>query len=89
MPQGVVRELAFTGEPLPAERAKSLGLVNEIFETHEEVVAAALKIRKIVSIHRWLSLLQRRRSITRAIIRFMIPSNIASIYNLRSLTPRN
>ena len=44
MPQGVVRELAFTGEPLPAERAKSLGLVNEIFETHEEVVAAALKI---------------------------------------------
>lgn len=51
MPLGVVRELAFTGEPLPAERAKSLGLVNEIFETHEEVVTAALKMARKIAEH--------------------------------------
>ncbi|SEL72918.1 enoyl-CoA hydratase [Roseateles sp. YR242] len=43
MPLGLVKELAYTGRRLPASRALSAGLVNEVFETHEACVAAALQ----------------------------------------------
>ncbi len=42
IPEGWVRELAYTGGRLPAQRAKEIGLVNEVFDTHEAVVAHAL-----------------------------------------------
>jgi enoyl-CoA hydratase len=42
IPEGWVRELAYTGRRLPAQRAKEIGLVNEVFENHEAVVAHAL-----------------------------------------------
>jgi len=43
VPLGVVKELAYTGRRLPAQRALTYGLVNEIFDTQEEMVAAALQ----------------------------------------------
>ena len=43
VPLGVVKELAYTGRRLPAQRALAYGLVNEVFETQEAMVAAALK----------------------------------------------
>ncbi|WP_233245065.1 enoyl-CoA hydratase-related protein, partial [Caulobacter sp. HMWF009] len=42
IPEGWVRELAYTGRRLPAGKAMAIGLVNETFDTHEEVVAHAL-----------------------------------------------
>ncbi|MDP1630765.1 MAG: crotonase/enoyl-CoA hydratase family protein [Caulobacter sp.] len=42
IPEGWVRELAYTGRRLPAARAREIGLVNEVFDTHEAVVAHAL-----------------------------------------------
>jgi enoyl-CoA hydratase len=42
IPEGWVRELAYTGRRLPAARAREIGLVNEVFETHEQVVEHAL-----------------------------------------------
>lgn len=39
IPEGWVRELAYTGRRLPAARAKELGLVNEVFDTHEALLA--------------------------------------------------
>jgi enoyl-CoA hydratase len=39
IPEGHVRELAYTGRRLPAARAKEIGLVNDVFETHEALVA--------------------------------------------------
>ncbi len=42
IPEGWVRELAYTGRRLPAHRAREIGLVNEVFDTHEAVVAHAL-----------------------------------------------
>jgi enoyl-CoA hydratase len=42
IPEGWVRELAYTGRRLPAHRAREIGLVNEVFDSHEEVVAHAL-----------------------------------------------
>ena len=39
IPQGWVREMAFTGRRLSAQKAKEIGLVNEVFETHEALLA--------------------------------------------------
>jgi enoyl-CoA hydratase len=42
IPEGWVRELAYTGRRLPAQKAKEIGLVNELFDTHEELIAFTL-----------------------------------------------
>jgi enoyl-CoA hydratase len=42
IPEGWVRELAYTGRKLPAARAREIGLVNEVFDTHEALVEHAL-----------------------------------------------
>jgi len=42
IPQGWVREMAYTGRRLPAAKAKEIGLVNEVFETHDEMVGQVL-----------------------------------------------
>jgi len=42
IPEGWVRELAYTGRRLPAQRAREIGLVNEVFDTHEALVEHAL-----------------------------------------------
>ena len=38
IPQGWVRELAYTGRRLPAARAREIGLVNAVFDTHEALL---------------------------------------------------
>jgi enoyl-CoA hydratase len=42
MPLAIVKELAYTGRRLPAARALAHGLVNEVFETQEQALAAAM-----------------------------------------------
>ena len=42
IPEGWVRELAYTGRRLPAEKAKAIGLVNEVFDSHEALVEHVL-----------------------------------------------
>jgi enoyl-CoA hydratase len=44
IPEGVARELAYTGRRMPAARAKEVGLVNEVFATQDEMLAAVLTI---------------------------------------------
>jgi enoyl-CoA hydratase len=44
IPDGVAREMAYTGRRLPAARAVDVGLVNEVFATHTEMVEAVLGI---------------------------------------------
>ena len=43
IPLGVVKELAYTGRRLPAQKALGYGLVNEVFDTQESMLAAAMK----------------------------------------------
>jgi enoyl-CoA hydratase len=43
LPQGLVRELAYTGRRLYAPRAHQLGFVNEVFETHEAMLKAVME----------------------------------------------
>ncbi len=42
IPEGWVRELAYTGRRLSAQQAKEIGLVNEVLADHDAVVAHAL-----------------------------------------------
>jgi enoyl-CoA hydratase len=49
IPEGWVRELAYTGRRLPAARAKEIGLVNEVFETHEELLAFVLETAREIA----------------------------------------
>ncbi|HJU31611.1 MAG TPA: enoyl-CoA hydratase-related protein [Hyphomicrobiaceae bacterium] len=42
IPEGWVRELAYTGRRLPAEKAKAIGLVNEIYPDHATMLDAVL-----------------------------------------------
>ena len=42
IPLGIVKELAYTGRRLPAQRALACGLVSEVFDTQEAMVEAAL-----------------------------------------------
>ena len=49
IPQGMVRELAYTGRRLPAHRAKEIGLVNEVYDSHDELVAAVLATAKEIA----------------------------------------
>ncbi|MES2938011.1 MAG: enoyl-CoA hydratase-related protein [Pseudomonadota bacterium] len=43
VPLGVVKEMAYTGRRLPAAKALGYGLVNEVFDTHQAMLEAALK----------------------------------------------
>ena len=50
IPDAVMRELAYTGDRLGAERAERLGFVNGLFDSHEALLAGALAVaRKIAS----------------------------------------
>lgn len=44
IPDGVARELAYTGRRMPAERAREVGLVNEVYETQAEMLEAVREI---------------------------------------------
>jgi enoyl-CoA hydratase len=49
MPEAVVKELAYTGRRLKADKALMYGLVNEVFETNEEMLAAAMQCAKEIA----------------------------------------
>jgi enoyl-CoA hydratase len=42
VPDGIAREMAYLGRRLPAQRAYEIGLVNEVFDDHESLVAGVL-----------------------------------------------
>lgn len=43
IPEGIAREMAFTGRRLPATRAREVGLVNEIYANQDVMLAAVLE----------------------------------------------
>ncbi len=49
MPQGWVRELAYSGRRLPARKAREIGLVNEVFATQEAMLAHVMALAKEIA----------------------------------------
>jgi enoyl-CoA hydratase len=49
IPEGWMRELAYTGRRLTAAKAKEIGLVNEVFDTHEALVAHVMETAREIA----------------------------------------
>jgi len=49
IPLAVVKELAYTGRRLPAAKAQDYGLVNEVFDTPEATLAAAMQCAREIA----------------------------------------
>lgn len=49
IPEAVAKELAYTGRRLPAARALVLGLVNEVFDTPQAMLAGAMQIAREIA----------------------------------------
>jgi enoyl-CoA hydratase len=49
IPEGVARELAFTGRRMPAQRAYEVGLVQEVYADHDSLVAGALETAREIA----------------------------------------
>jgi enoyl-CoA hydratase len=49
LPQGIVRELAYSGRRLMAKKAQDLGFVNELFDTHEQMLAHVMELAREIA----------------------------------------
>ncbi len=49
VPEGWVKEMAYTGRRIDAAKAKELGLVNDVFDTQEECFAHVMKAAKEIA----------------------------------------
>ena len=49
IPEGKVRELAYTGRRMPAEEALEAGLVNKVYENHEEMVSGLKEMAAVIA----------------------------------------
>lgn len=51
IPEGWVRQMAYTAERLPAAKAKEIGLVNEVFDTPEALLQGVMEIAGRIAAH--------------------------------------
>lgn len=49
IPEGWVKQMAYTGERLKADKAKEINLVNEVFDTQEEMMAHVMSVAKDIA----------------------------------------
>jgi len=49
IPEGICRELAYTGDRMSAQRAKEVGLVNEVYADHETLLNEVLEIAQRIA----------------------------------------
>ena len=49
IPEGVCRELAYTGRRMPAAEAKAVGLVNEVYDDHEALLDGVHEVARTIA----------------------------------------
>ena len=64
IPEGIARELAYTGRRMGAEEAKNIGLVNAVFDTHEELLAGVMEIAREITKKAPIAIYGSKRLIT-------------------------
>ncbi len=66
IPEGVARELAYTGDRMPAQRALEVGLVNQVFDDHDSLVNGTLEIAARIASHSPLAIWGTKEAINYA-----------------------
>jgi enoyl-CoA hydratase/carnithine racemase len=66
IPEGWARQLAYTAERLPAAKALEIGLVNQVFDSHEALLEGVMKIARTIAAHSPLAVAGSKRMITYA-----------------------
>ena len=66
IPHGIMREMAYTGQPLPARRAKEIGLVNEVYPDQATMLEAVMKIARDIAKNSPLAVTGTKEMITYA-----------------------
>lgn len=51
IPEGWARQMAYTAERVSAAKAKEIGLVNEVFDSHEALLAGVMEIAEKIAAH--------------------------------------
>jgi len=51
IPEGWARQMAYTAERLPAAKAKEIGLVNEVFPSHDNLLNGVMEIARKIAAH--------------------------------------
>ena len=64
MPEGVVRELAYTGRKMGAEECKARGLYNEVYADHETMLTGVMEIARDIASKPPLAVYGCKRAIT-------------------------
>ena len=64
IPEGIARELAYTGRRMSAEEEKDIGLVNAVFDTHEELLAGVMEIAREITKKAPIAIYGSKRLIT-------------------------
>jgi len=64
MPEAIVRELAYTGDRLPAERAERIGWVNGVFDTQEAMLEGVLAVARRIAAKHPLSIMATKEMIS-------------------------
>lgn len=49
IPDGIVRELAYTGRGMPADEAYRWGLVNQVYDSSEAMIAGVLEVARVIA----------------------------------------
>ena len=66
IPEGWARQMSFTAERVPAAKAKEIGLVNEVFESHEALLDGVMEIAAKIAAHAPLAVTGCKRMINYA-----------------------
>ena len=66
IPEGWARQMAYTAERLPAAKAKEIGLVNEVFDSHEALLSGVMEIAEKIAAHSPLAVTGCKRMINYA-----------------------
>ena len=66
IPEGWARQMAYTAERVPAAKAKEIGLVNEVFDTHEALLDGVMEIAGKIAAHSPLAVTGCKRMINHA-----------------------
>lgn len=66
IPEGWARQMAYTAERVPAQKAKEIGLVNEVYDSHEALLDGVMEVARRIAEHSPLAVTGCKRLINYA-----------------------